>query len=1067
MSPARRYLILFSLIVVLGIAWGSGNLAAQSVEGTLRGRVRDASGAVVTAATVRARDAEKGLLYPTQTDSLGLFQIALPPGRYELTVDAQGFATTRETGIALSLGQTLALDFILQVSDRQESIVVKAPAPLVDTASGTLSALVDRERLQQLPLNGRDFGHLALLQPGVVANPNGANAPYGGKWANFVVNGQIDQGVLFLMDGTEINDIASGRTPSGSSGLLLGLDAVQEFQVLLNGYKAEFGKNSGGVIHVATRSGTNQLHGSLFEFLRNSVLDARNFFDRRASPSEPRLPPFRRNQFGASLGGPIRRDRTFFFLNYEGLRERKGITAVATVPTAEARSAAVPAVVPFLNLYPLPNGPVNPDGRTASLTSSILQPAREDFGLLRVDHRLGERTTVMGRLSIQDSLVTPPFPSTPVPGFPQDLPHRNTYSMIGLTTALGTNAVNAFHFAFNRTYGAIELPPPPNGLTISPVPGRDFGLIIVSGISNLGTQTFVPRATPNLFEIANNFSSRRGRHSQKYGVSVQRYRANELRGTFFNGQYTFAGLDPFLAGTPTIFIGVLGGTAAAGPASPAGWRWTSYNLYAQDDMEILPRLTLNLGIRYEFSTSPTEVNGQLANLRSPLDPQITYGGQLFNTMARSFAPRFGFAWSPSSRRQAVLRGGYGIFFNPLVVNMWANSRLVPPFVETKSIPAAPFPNPLATGRTPVASTTGQSIEYDLSQPYSQQWNLQWQQAVAAEWVAKAGYVGSRTLHLIRSLEANAALPVVVDGKKFFPANSPRRNPNFAAIRGRTSDGNSWYNALQVTLERRFSSAWGFQSSYTWGKSLSTNESSFHTFPSQSPNSQDPDDLFLDKGRSAFDVRHRFVTNFLFQVPQLTWSNPWNRLVSGWHMSAIASFSSGYPFSVVDGFNRSRNLQTDPIADRPDLLSGARYEDLPKGVSRGCGNIPAGTPVGTPNLWFDPCAFTLQPAGYYGNVARNALTGPGFANVDLSWSKTFSLSEEQTLEFRADFFNIFNHPNFSTPRSPTGAQVTGGVIVFPSPPATPDTPPVRAGNAGQIFSTVNDSRQIQFSLRYRF
>lgn len=1063
-SPARRYAILFSSVALLGMAWGSGKLDAQSVGGTLRGRVRDASGAVVAAAAVRARDEEKGILYPTPTDSLGLYQIALPPGKYAVEVEAPGFATQRETGMALSLGQTLTLDFTVQVSSRQESIEVKASVPLVDTASGTLTGLVDRERLQDLPLNGRDFGQLALLQPGVVPNPNGANAPFGGKWANFLVNGQIDQAVLFLMDGTEINDLASGRTPSGSSGLLLGLDAVQEFQVLLNSYKAEFGKNSGGVIHVATRSGTNQLHGSVFEFLRHSALDAKNFFD---LPEPEPIPPFRRNQFGASLGGPIRKDRMFFFLNYEGLRERKGITAVATVPTADIRSAAVPAVKPFLNLYPLPNGEVNPDGRTASLTSSVTQPTREDFGLVRVDHRWGERTTVMGRLSIQDSLVTPPFPSTPVPGFPQDLPHRNTYSTIGLTSALWTNAIHDVHFAFNRTYGAIELPPPPNGLTISPVPGRNFGLIIVSGISNLGTQTFVPRAAPNLLEIANNFSSRRGRHSQKYGVSIQRYRANELRGTFFNGQYSFTGVDPFLAGTPTLFIGVLGGTSADGPASPAGWRWTSYNFYAQDDLEVRPNLTLNLGIRYEFSTSPTEVNGQIANLRSPLDPQISYGGQFFNTVWRSFAPRFGFAWSPSSHRQAVLRGGYGIFFNPLVVNMWANSRLVPPFVETKSIPAAPFPNPLATGRTPVASTTGQSIQYNLSQPYTHQWNLQWQQGISADWVAKVGTVGNRTLHLIRSVEANSARPTLGDGKKFFPANTPRRNLNFAAIRGRTSDGNSWYNALQLTLERRYTGGWGFQTSYTWGKSLSTNESSFHTFPSQSPNSQDPEDPFLDKGNSAFDVRHRLVAHFLFQVPRLTWSNPWNRLVSGWRLSAIASFSSGYPFSVVDGFNRSRNLQTDPIADRPDLLPGVKYEDITKGVSRGCGNIPAGTPVGNPNLWFDPCAFTLQPEGFYGNAPRNALTGPGFANLDLSWSKTFLRSEPQELEFRADLFNLFNHPNFSTPRSPTGAQVTGGVIVFPTSPPTPGTPPVRAGNAGQIFSTVNDSRQIQFSLRYRF
>ena len=1032
------------LVLLLGMFSSGSVLEAQSVGGTIRGRIRDASGAVLTGATVSVRDLDKGLVYPTATDSLGLYQISVPPGTYEIAVQATGFVAAKETSVSVSLGQTLPWDLTLQISGIRESIEVRAEAPLVDTASGTLSGLVDRERLAELPLNGRDFGQLALLQPGVVPNPNGANSPFGGKWAYFLINGQIDQATLFLMDGSDVNDVFSGRSPSGSSGLLLGLDAVQEFQVLLNNYKAEFGKNSGGVIHVATRSGSNHVHGSAFEYLRNSALDAKNFFDL----PDRSIPPFRRNQFGASLGGPIRKDRTFFFVNYEGLRERKAITSIATVPAETVRSSTISAVVPFLNLYPLPNGPVNPDGRTASLTSSLSQPTREDFGLARVDHRWGERTNLLARFSIQDSLATPPFSTTPVPGFPQDLTHRNTYSLIGLTTAFGANAVNEFHFAFNRTFEAVLLAPPPQGLTISPIPGRDFGLISVSGISNLGAQTFVPRGTLNLFEVAESYSYRRGRHSQKYGVSIQRYQANELRGTFFNGQYSFVGLNQFLAGTPVSFIGVLGGTSAGGPASPAGWRWTAYSFYSQDDIQVRPNLTVNLGIRYEFNTSPSEVNGQIANLRSPLDSQITYGGQLFNTMARAWAPRFGFAWSPLPGRQASLRGGYGIFFNPLVVNMFANTRLVPPFVETVSIQGAPFPNPLATGLTPVRSLTGQSISYRLSQPYTHQWNLQWQQAIFRDWVAKAGYVGNRTLHLIRSVEANSAPATrLPDGTKFFPANTPRRNPNFGAIRGRSSDGNSWYNALQLTIEKRYANGWGLQTSYTWSKSLSTNDSSFTAFPSQPTNSQDPEDPFLDKGTSAFDVRHRFVTHLLWQIPRRSWPNPWNFLLSGGRMSAIASFSSGYPFTVIDGFNRSRNLQSDSttFADRPDWNPEFRGNRI----------------LGDPSRWFDPAAFLLQPAGVYGSAARNPLTGPGFANIDVSWSKTFSLRELPVLEFRADLFNLLNHPNFSTPRSPTGAQVTGGVIVFPDASGAP------AGNAGQIFSTVNDSRQVQFSLRYRF
>ena len=1054
---------------------------AQSVGGTIRGQVRDSSGGAIASAVLLLRDTDKGLDYTGHSDPSGVFQFAAPVGNYELQASAPNFTAVKEVRLNLSLGQTIMLEIALPVAGIQQSIEVVATAPLVETTSGVLAGLVSREQLAALPLNGRDFGQLALLQPGVAANSNGANSPFGGRWATFVVNGQLDQSTLFLVDGSELNDLASGRNPSGSSGLLLGLDSVQEFQVLLHNYKAEFGKNSGGVIHVATRSGTNALRGTVFEFLRNSRLDAKNFFDLSAQP----IPAFQRNQFGASLGGPLRRDRTFFFLSYEGLRERKAITSVATVPAAGVRASAAGNVIPFLNLYPLPNGPLNPDGRTASFSSSVVQPAREDFGLVRIDHRLRREWNSHTKFSTQDSLVEPPFASTPVPGFPQSLPHRITNALVGLTVPFSANALGDFHFAFNRTFGAIELPPPPGGLTITPVAGRNFGLINVTGISNLGTQTFVPRAAQNLFESAAQFSIRQGRHAQKYGVTVQRYQDNELRGTFFNGQYTFAGLTQFLAGTPASWLGVLGGTSAAGPASPAGWRWTTISAFAQEDFELTPRFTLNLGLRYEFTTSPGDVLGQIANLRSPLDATVTLGGSLFNTIARSFSPRFGFAWSPTrgnrSDERSALRGGFGIFYNPLVVNMWANSRLVPPFVNTVLLAGGPpFPNPLATGRAPALSTTGQALDFNLSQPYTMQWNIEWQQQFADGWVTRAAYAGNRSLHILRSLESNPGTPVVLaDGRKCFnflaaaggsnaacPSGSTvRRNLNFGPIRGRSSDGRSWYDSLQFTAERRISDGATVQGSYTWSKSLSTNNSSFTSFPSQPSNTQDPDDIYLDKAVSAFDVRHRLAVHAILALPSFAPGAP-GRVLHGWRIAAIGSLSSGYPFTVVDGINRSQNLQTDvALADRPNWAARATVAGATSGVSKACRidgqEIFGGRKLGTPDLYFDPCAFVLQPQGFYGNAARNALTGPGFFNADLSLSRNFALHERQQLEFRADLFNILNRPNFATPSSPTGAQVSGGAIVFPDATGAP------AGNAGQIFRTVNDSRQIQFSLRYSF
>lgn len=1054
--PARLFLATCCLVFL-----SSAALRAQSVGGTIRGQVQDSSGGVIAGARVRVLDSDKGIAYQTLSDSSGRYQVSVSVGRYEIEVSSDGFTTTKEVGIALSLGQTWTADFVLPVGTVRETMEVRAEMPLLDTASGTISELVDRERLEQLPLNGRDYGFLVLLQPGVVPNHNGANpTPFGGRWSNFLVNGQIDQATLFLIDGSDVNDDFSGRTPGGSSGLLLGMDAVQEFQVLLNNYRAEFGRNSGGVVHVVTRSGSNQLRGSLFEYLRNSALDAKNFFD---LPDEP-IPPFRRNQFGASLGGPIRRDQTFFLLNYEGLRERKSLTSVAIVPTAGARSGAVEAVRPFLKAYPLPNEPNIPaSARTASFTSSATQQANEDFGLARVDHRLASHTTLFGRVSVQDSFAEQPFPSTPVPGFPDEVLHRNIYSQLGTTSALGSNAVNQFHFAFNRTREDLLVPPAPAGLSTSPVPGRSVGVVQVGELSNLGNQVFSPfGVAQNLFEVVDNFSYRRGRHSQKFGGSLQRYQANEYRGTFFSGQYQFINLDRFLAATPATFVGVLGGTNAAGDASPAGWRWTAYNFFAQDDFALRPNLTLNLGIRYEFNATPYEINGLQANLRSFGDSQINVGGQLFNTIARSWAPRFGFAWSPLAGGRSVLRGGYGIFFNPLVVNLYGNSRLVPPFVNTVVIPGAAFPNALARPGPRIPSTTGQSIEFNLSQPYAHQWNLQWQQALPAEWVAKVAYVGNRGVHIIRSVEGNPAQPVILpDGHKCYnfpvasggpnplcPSGSTtRRNTKFGPIRGRTSDGNSWYNSLQLSIEKHYSEGWTFQGSYTWSKALSTTDSSITAFPSQPSNTQDPDDIYLDKGLAAFDARHRLVFNFIYQVPSLALSGAAGRLLSGWTFSGIASLNSGLPFTVINGFNSSRNLQVspNPLADRPDWNPDFT------------GDIIQGDPA----RWFNPDAFRLAPPGFYGNVPRNALTGPGFANLDLSLRKTFAMQEPHQLEFRADLFNLFNHPNFATPRSPTGAQVSGGVVVFTDALRTRDE------SAGQIFNTTSDSRQIQFSLRYRF
>jgi hypothetical protein len=1046
LRPAISIFTLWILCIACCAAFGQGS------RGSLQGTVRDPSGAIAAAASVTITNIETNVTQQSQTNRDGLYDFPnLIPDTYSVKVVAQGFEPVQRNGITVTVGQAAVVDVSLSLQNVQQSVLVSAGAPLVESSNSTISSVVVGKQIQNLPLNGRDFTTLAEVQPGVVVNGSGVASSFGGKEANFLVNGQIDDATLFLLDGSDISDLDFGYSPKDASGQFIGLDAVQEFRILTSNYSAEFGRNPGGVVEIVTKSGTNELHGTAYDFLRNSAFDAKNYFDLATSP----IPAFKRNQFGAALGGPIRKNSMFFFGNYEGLREGLGVTSVSTVPDAAARTGHLPSatvtvdpnVVPFLNLYPLPNGADHGDG-TATYTTSATNPINSDLGVGRIDWSPRQSDSIFGRVYIDQSNATSPFASVPVPGFPASIRHNFFFVTLGESHTFTPNLVNSFSFAYNRTNQALTLPLSGSGVpTIALSAGKPLGLITIAGLSSLGNNTIYPiGGVQNLYHVQDELSWVRGKHELKMGGELRRFQINDFFDVDVNGQYTFNGLQSFLTGAAATYTGV-----EPGGTSDRHWRWASIGGFVQDDYHLRRNLILNLGVRYELNTVPTEINGKLSNLRFPTDTAVTVGSPLFSPIHDLVDPRVGFAWQ--AHPLTVLRGGFGLFRDQIVVNVFGNTRLSPPFLVGAFATNPPFPNPNLGTITP-GTLSIQNIYYNVQQPTVEQWNLQLQQQLSPTSVFKLGYIGNRGLHLVRALEANSALPEILpDGQKYFPANSVRRNSHFGPVRERKTDGLSWYNSMQVEVDQQLYKGLVFQLSYTFSRAEDTNASSFSNFPNNPSNTQDPDDFRADKALSPFDQRNRVVVSGVYDLPYghgraYGAHAPvlLNSVVGDWRFSGIYSYASGEPFTISDGFNRSQNLQTGTaIGDRPNHNP----------------NFTGPVILGKPSEWFNPNAFALQPAGFYGNVGRNSLIGPTLGDFDFSADKVFPLHESWTLELRGDFFNLTNHPNFATPTNATSYAAGGGDVVFANATGVP------AGNAGQIFSTTTTSRQIQVSLRLSF
>jgi Carboxypeptidase regulatory-like domain/TonB dependent receptor/TonB-dependent Receptor Plug Domain len=1070
------FLVLLILTIAMTISAPS---EAQVVGGTLSGTVTDTSGAVIPNAQVTIKNIATQVSGAFATDVAGFYAAPnLLPGSYEVTIAAPGFATEVRTGIRLTVGAQQVLNLIMQVGRVTEQVQVAGEAPAVQLATSSISAVVNSTTVRELPLNGRSWTDLATLQPGVdaIRTQHAAGSGTGdrgidGFGAQVTISGARPQQNNYRLDGISINDYANGA-PGSVLGGDLGVDAIQEFSVLTSNYSAEYGKTSGGVVNAITKSGTNQFHGSVYEFLRNSALDARNFFDVGS------IPPFKRNQFGAAVGGPIRKDRTFWFGDYEGIRQSKGISVTDTVPSPAARAGNLstgtvtvdPSVQKYLPLYPLPNGPILPPGDIGIFSFAGQQVVNEKFFTTRVDHKLSQKDNLFGTYMYDDTSFTVPD------SFNDLLNGHHTNRQVAVLEEdriFSPSLVNSARFGYNRTgvadnVGIKALNPLAVDPSLAAAPGRDASALLVSGLSTFsGGRASNPGDYFywNSFQIDDDAFFTHGAHSLKFGAALERMELNYSSGAA-GGEFDFGSLSNFLTNHPDKF------SSSFQTSTPRGLRQTIFGLYVQDDWRWRRNLTLNLGLRYEMSTVPTEVQNKLSVLLNLTDPTPHLGNPFFlNPTLRNFEPRVGFAWDPFNNSKTAVRGGVGIFdVLPLPYELYNGSNQATPFALKGSATHLP-PGSFFAGAFPllgVDSLRAFFVEHKPPRNYVMQWNLNLQHQLAPNLTAMIGYVGSRAVHQpFRANTMNIVIPKLTSQGYLWPspvASGTTINPNFGEIRGIMYDSYSSYHALEVGVEKRMSHGLQFQTSYTWGKSIDTSSSSVvgDTF-ANAISSLHWFDLRLSRGVSDFNVGRTLVLNGTWQVPEakaLAGHAGW--LVNGWELGGIYTASDGVPFTATFGTNGDPlGLNGSDTWDFPNRLVGPGCQSLinpgnPNNyIKTQCFAVPTASSLAFYSANCDPAFGTFpQCFNLRGNAGRNILTGPGTSNLDFSVIKNNYLkriSESFNVQFRAEFFNILNRANFSVPVTPDNTDIF-------------DSTGTATGVAGLLTSTSTTAREIQFALK---
>lgn len=1034
---------------------------AQLPTATILGTVKDASGAVVPDATLTAQNRETGQKRNTVTSADGSYRfVALPVGTYEVRVEQQGFQSEVRGPITLTVTQEAVINFTLQLGSVEQTISVTAEAPMVNTTSSSLGGLVSEEQVSDLPLNGRNYLNLTLLQPGISQQRNKGNSTISiGTWISS--NGAPLRSNNFLLDGAPMVD-AGGATASSVSGNTLGLEGVREWKMITNVPSAEYGMTMGSQMVMVSKGGTNDFHGSLFEYFRNSVLDARNFFDLKSDASQRRLPAFVRNNFGTSLGGPIRRDKAFFFLTYEGLRERLGVTSILTTIPAAARVdggaggvAQIAAVIkPLLALYPLPN--LSGDRYTYPFT----QPTDDNYGQARVDLTFSEKDQLFVRGTADEGTER----DTESFGPPFHIARQGRIQFYTLSEShiFGPALLNTARFSFSRTNKVTVSPSGLIGSQYSFAPGEEFGNISIGGIGGLGGNSVSPfNVRQNVFTWSDDLFYSRGRHSLKFGTLINHYQLLNFSSLNRRGSISFPSLTRFLQGLPSTST-----VAKPDSVTDRTYQFNTIGFYAQDDLRANSRLTLNLGLRYEFLTQPEEVTGRGSALRDVRhDAEYTLGPPFTNATLKNFSPRFGFAWDVMGNGKTAVRGGFGLLYD--LANYGSSTQVSalasPPF--SWWITLSPYPG-LLTLPLPTPAGTVRAVrptDYYMQQPRLLQYNLTVERQLPGSMALTLSYVRTRGLHIMYITEGNPIVPAIRDGREFFPVPAPginpRINPNWDTMEFHTPNSNSWYNGLQFGLSKRLSHGLQFQSSYTWSRCIDETQGQISgDTNADSAFGRHPLDRKADRGRCTFDATQNWRVNSLYRLPQIASAGgAAGALLNGWWLGAILTAETGAPFTPILTSNRSRDgINGGGAGDRPNLVSGRTWHNIVSGQSSSCLGAAAGRKLGGPELYFDPCAFSIPEAGYLGNLGRTTLSGPGIFTLDFTVAKDTPiryLGENGKLEFRAEFFNILNRANFNPPNR----SVFAGTADVQAP----------LGTAGQITSTVTSARQIQLALKLLF
>jgi len=989
---------------------------------------------------------------------------------YAVRAEKENFQTAVLEEIALSPGAAIAINLSLRVGTVPQNVTVTADVA-IDTISSTVGGAIAERSLTDLPLNGRDLFKTPILQPGVAPTPNSAPSLLSnGKAGQVSVNGMRSSWTNVLIDGMDANDPVFGFSPAGASGLFLGLNGLTEVRVLTQTFGADYGTNGGGVIEAVTKSGSNQFHGSLWELHQDASLDARNYFDLANRP----IPAFVRNQFGASIGGPLVHDRTFFFANYEGFREVHASTAIATVPDALAHQGLLPSAVDpgacnnttpsgcvavaidprlkqFLALLPPTNAAHNGDG-TGDLITADKGSTTENVGLVRIDYNFSNSHSLFARYMIGDSSSLVPYVGTPpgtyVPGFPALHQARNQYFAVQDRRNLRQEVFNELGFGINRTTASASIVDTHPGLSISLVPGRPFGLIDIAGMSLFGNSAEVPLGDfSTVYQVQDQVSSTTHRHTIKLGAQVRRIQSTGPLDFGVNGLYTFQDLGPFgfqahtnnpaleffLQALPLSYVGV----DPSNSDSNRDYHQNVVSGFAQDFVRATSRLSVNVGLRYDFYSNPTEAHDRLSVIRNPATDSGPTVGKVFAATPRDLlSPQAGFAWNIFGDGKTVLRGGIGIFRNQLPFILFGVDRFLPPFFGINSYVFPSFLNPqnaLLTQPIYVIQAT-----YHPKFPYALQYNLNLEREIAPGTILTGGYFGARGNHLPREVEQNP----------FEPALGHRYNPNLPSpLLIVLTDAQSFYNSFQLSVSKHGSHNLSWQASYTFSHSVDDASSNVSIEAVNEPaTTQNPFNRKGDRGRSGFDIRHNFVANVVYELPFGRGSQ-----FGGWQISAIANVHSNVPFTPVLAFDNA-GLQSLLTSERPDLVG-----DPSKGV------CPNSFRVGSPSCWFNPSAFALPPPGDFGTAGRNILRGPAFAQFDLALEKVFKLNEGMKITLGAEAYNLLNHPNFAVPSNTQSPLTLGGNGDAVFKDAAGDL----ADNVGRIFSTVGTGRQVQLDARFTF